>query len=185
MVLISNIVGLFAVAIFLLGYLQKTRRNIILCNGTSRVLYVIQYFLLSAFSGAVMDLLGIGATFIAQKKNSPFFKKHLLLFVIPLYIAIIGTGLALYENIFSLLPIIGVVLQTSAFFLEKERIIRIVSLLGCPCWLVYDIVNQAYGSMLGDCLGMISLIWSLLYYDILPSRKKQAVTPSSTEQKNN
>jgi len=53
------ITGLAAVIFYLLGYQQKKRKNIILFNVISRILYIIQYILLSAFEGAVLDIAGI------------------------------------------------------------------------------------------------------------------------------
>ena len=58
MVILAQLVGLLAVAVFLLSYQQRKRKNIILCNSVSRVLYVVQYVMLGAFEGAVLDVLG-------------------------------------------------------------------------------------------------------------------------------
>ena len=38
---IASVVGIMAVTIYLLGYLQKTRKRIIIFNATSRVLYIL------------------------------------------------------------------------------------------------------------------------------------------------
>ena len=55
---IPQAVGILAVATFLWSYQQKKRKNIILLNAISRGLYILQYLLLGAFSGAVLDILG-------------------------------------------------------------------------------------------------------------------------------
>ena len=44
--LLAQIVGILAVIIFTLSYLQKKRKNIIIFNATSRVLYIVQYIML-------------------------------------------------------------------------------------------------------------------------------------------
>lgn len=73
--LASQIIGLMAVAAFLLSYQQKKRSNIIALNAISRCLYVLQYLLLGAFSGAVLDILGTISSIIASKKHTSFVKK--------------------------------------------------------------------------------------------------------------
>ena len=73
----ANAVGVLAVVIFVLSYQQKTRRGIVVCNVISRALYVLQYILLFAFEGAVLDIIGIIASVLAQNKDKPFIKKHL------------------------------------------------------------------------------------------------------------
>lgn len=162
---IAFAVGLAAVTLFLLSYLQKKRSNIIILNATSRVLYIIQYILLSAFEGAVLDMAGVVSSFLAQKKSAPFVKKHLKIFFIVSNLLIVAMGLMLYKNIFSLLPIIGVVLHTSAFWIDNEKQIRRVSLIGSPFWLLYNFVSGAYGSCIGDILSMVSILTSMYRYD--------------------
>ena len=164
--LFAQIIGMLAVISFLLSYQQKKRKNIIIWNATSRCLYIIQYFMLGAFEGAVLDILGTVSSVMAQKKEKRFIKQHSKKVVILLDLMILAAGLALYENIFSLFPVIGVILHTSAFWINEEKIIRKVSFLGSPFWLVYNLVSGAYGSAIGDVLTMISIGSAIYRYDM-------------------
>lgn len=165
------IIGLLAVACFLLSYQMKRRKGIILLNATSRALYILQYILLGAFDGAALDVSGIVASILAEKKNAPLIKKHLKLFIVGIDLIIIASGLIFYRNIFSLFPIVGVLLHTSAFWLEREKHIRLVSLLGSPFWLVFNITSGAYGSAIGDTLSIVSILIAIFRYDILNKHK--------------
>ena len=78
----------------------------------------------------------------------------------------------MYKNIFSLCPIIGVILHTSAFWITNEKIIRRVSLIGSPFWLIYNISSMAYGSAIGDALTIISILTAIYRYDV---RRKENV----------
>ena len=166
MILLAQIIGVFAVITFLLSYQQKKRKNIIVWNATSRILYILQYLILGAFEGAVLDILGTVSSVAAQKKDSKIIKKNLIFFIIGINLLILTAGLFLYENIFSLFPIVGVVLHTSAFWITEEKIIRRVSFIGSPFWLVYNLANLAYGSAIGDILSMISIGTAIYRYDI-------------------
>lgn len=165
MMYIAQAVGLVAVALFLLSYQQKKRKNIIIMNALSRILYILQYILLGAFSGAVLDVLGTVSSVAAEKKDTPFIKKHLKLVLVLVNLLIIGVGLLIYENIFSLLPIFGVLFHTGAFWLDDEKTVRRLSLLGSPFWLAYNLVSAAYGSAVGDILSMVSIIIAMFRYD--------------------
>ena len=165
------IIGLAAVACFLLSYQMKRRRGIILINATSRALYILQYILLGAFDGAALDVSGMIASLLAGKKDAPLIKKYLKLFVVGIDLIIIASGLIFYRNIFSLFPIVGVLLHTSAFWLENEKHIRLVSLLGSPFWLVFNITSGAYGSAIGDTLSIVSILIAIFRYDILNKHK--------------
>lgn len=57
MIIAGNILGLLAVAMFVLSYQMKSARNIIILNAGSRLLYIAQYILLGAFEGALLDTI--------------------------------------------------------------------------------------------------------------------------------
>ena len=162
--ILSQIIGFLAVTLFLLSYQQKKRKNIILLNVVSRALYIVQYLLLGAFEGAVLDILGAVSSVVAAKKDVGFLKKHTRLCVGIMDLLIVGVGLLLYESPLSLLPIAGVLLHTTAFWINDERIIRRVSLLGSPFWLVYNFASRAYGSAVGDALTMVSIVTAMIKY---------------------
>ena len=178
----SQIIGFLAVALFLLSYQQKKRKNIIAFNVVSRILYIVQYILLGAFEGAVLDILGAISSVIATKKDKGFIKKYLKFVVIGIDLIIVAAGLLLYENVFSLLPIAGVLLHTTAFWISDERIIRRVSLLGSPFWFVYNFASKAYGSAVGDVLTMVSIVVAMIKYRKQPS---DAVNKEKEEENSN
>lgn len=175
--IIPQIVGLVAVVFFLLSYQLKRRRDIIVCNAASRGLYVLQYLLLGAISGAVLDVMGVLASVIAQKKDHPRIKKHFRLIFFSVNAAIVAAGLAvcfIHKSPLDLLPIAGVLLHTGAFWITDERIIRRISLAGSPFWLAYNLVSHAYGSAIGDILSMVSIITAMIKYkDFQRVRKEE------------
>lgn len=171
----ANAVGFVALVVFLLGYLQKKRSNILLLNLISRILYIVQYIMLGALAGAVLDVAGALATVFAQRKNSPFIKRHLKLVIIAVNIAIIASGIYVMivaEDKFGFLPILGVMLHTNAFWLDDEKKIRRLSIIGSPFWLVYNFVSAAYFSCVGDILSIASLGLSMYRYDRKSVREK-------------
>ena len=166
MKLFAQIIGLIAVATYLLSYQMKRRRQIILVNATSSMLYVLQYVMLGAFEGAVIDVLSMIATVTANNKDKQFIKNHTKLVFAIMNLSILIAGLALYKNIFSLFPIAGAIFQTSAFWISEEKKIRFISFLGSPFWLVYNIVSGAYGSAIGSLLALFSIGIAIYRYDI-------------------
>lgn len=167
MKIVPLIIGLLAVATFLLSYQQKTRKNIILFNVISRCLYILQYILLGAFAGAALDILGAISSVVAGKKHTPFVKAHTKAIIIALNGCIIAVGLVIAfinKSWIDLFSLTGVLLHTSAFWITDEKIIRRVSLLGSPFWFVYNFVSKAYGSALGDILTMCSIIIAMIRY---------------------
>ncbi len=167
MKLIANIIGIAAVAMFVLSYQFKTRKGIIFFNAGSRVLYVLQYILLGAFEGAVLDTVALLVSVLARKKDDGWFSHHPKVTVIGANLFVVAMGLLFYKNIFSLLPIAGVLFETGALWLNKEKEIRFVSFFGAPFWLAYNLVFAAYGSAIGNVMTMASIGIAIVRYDIL------------------
>lgn len=153
----ATILGILACVLFLLSFQLKTRKNIILVNLLSRVLFILQYIFLGAFAGAAFDFIGFISSVIARHKENKFVSKHLVAIIVIINAVLVATGILLYKNIFSLFGLAGIILEVVALWLTKERDIRIVSFLSAPFWLTYNIASRAYASAPGNILAMVSI----------------------------
>ncbi|MBE7044263.1 MAG: YgjV family protein [Ruminococcaceae bacterium] len=159
------LLGILAVITFLLSFQLKSRRNILIVNLTSRFLYILQYLVLGAFEGAVLDFMGFLSSFVARYKEKPFFARHFIWIIGIINLCLVAVGLVLYENIFSLFAIFGIVFEVTALWLTREKNIRILSLVAAPFWLVYNFVNGAYGSVIGNVLVIVSILIAMFRLD--------------------
>ena len=173
MKILANVIGILAVALFVLSYQCKKRSNIVIMNILSRVFYVTQYILLFAFSGAAMDLSGLVVSLLAQQKDKKFISKHLRLWVIASLLFIMTVGLVFYTDLFSLVPVAAVMFEAGALWLSKEKHIRIVSFFSTPLWLIYNIFCGAYGSAVGSVLAMVSIVSAFIRYDIKKNKQEE------------
>lgn len=71
-----------------------------------------------------------------------------------------------------LFSLTGVLLHTSAFWINSEKIIRRVSLLGSPFWFIYNFLRHAYGSAIGDILTICSILIAMLRHKKLDAEKE-------------
>ena len=163
------IVGLAAVFFFLLSYQFPKRRAIIACNVVSRVLYILQYLLLFAFEGAAMDISAIPSSFLAARKHTPFVQKHKVAIIAAVNAFVIGIGLLVWQDWLSWVPVMGVLFETNALWMTKEKHIRWLSLVAAPFWLFYNLRCGAYGAAIGNVLVIGSIVMALIRYD----RKKE------------
>ena len=160
------IVGLAAVFFFLLSYQFPKRKAIITCNVISRVLYILQYLLLFAFEGAVMDVSAIPSSVLAARKHTPFVQRHKWGIVAGVNAFVILLGLLVWQDWLSWVPVVGVLLETNALWMSKEKHIRWLSLASLPFWLFYNLRCGAYGAALGNILVIGSIVMAILRYDV-------------------
>lgn len=167
MLIISQIIGVAAVALYLLSYQLKKRKHIVWVTCISNALYVTQYILLGAFSGAVMDFMSTVSSFFAAKKNDVPFVRHKkwLTAVNMLAIALVGlTSAFLQGEWLELLPIAGALFQTGGLWCDDEQTIRKFGLLSAPFWLVYNFLSQAYGAAIGSVFAIVSVSVAMVRY---------------------
>ena len=172
-IIISQIIGLAAVGLYLLSYQLKKRKHIVWATCISNAFYVLQYVLLGAFSGAVMDALSTVGSFFAGKKHAPHFEKYTKLIAAANLIVITVAGLFIaiaQHDPIELLPILGAVFQTGGLWCEDEQTIRKFGLCSAPFWLIYNFLSQAYGAALGSVLAIVSVVTAMIRY-----RKKKSM----------
>ena len=167
---IGEIISYIAVAVFLLGYLQRKRGTILAFNIISRALYILSYAFLGALSGAVLDVMGTAIASLAGKKNSGFVKKHLKSIIIGTSVATIIAGTATWvvcepEKWYAFMPMVGILLQAGAFWLDDEKWIRRLSLAGCPFWFTYNLLTPGSVAYIGDAISILTLIVAMYRYD--------------------
>lgn len=164
---IAQIVGIAAVALYLLSFQLKKRWQIISTTGFSYVFFVSQYLMLGAYAGAVMDALSAGSSLLASQKNKPWLRPYAKLAAVGVgaLLVIVGGVIAfLRKDPIELLPIFGALLQTVGLWFNREQTIRKFGLVGAPFWLVYNLLAQAYGAAVGTLCVMASIIIALVRY---------------------
>lgn len=167
MLILSQIIGLAAVGLYLLSYQLKKRRQIVWVTCISNALYVLQYILLGAFSGAVMDFMSTVSSFLAAKKNDSPFIKYAKLLAVSNIIIITAVGLLsayLQKDWIELLPLAGALFQTGGLWFDDEQTIRKFGLCSAPFWLVYNFISKAYGASVGSVCAIISIITAMIRY---------------------
>lgn len=164
--IIATIVGGIAAVIYVASYQCKKRIWILLLGALSRTLFILQYILLGAFSGAVLDLIAILAALIAAKKDHPTVKKLLIPIIVLIHAAILVASILLYQSRYDIFALLAVTFCVAALWFSKERIIRAVSLCSAPCWLVYNLSSKAYFSAASDFFMLCSLLIAIIRYDI-------------------
>lgn len=154
--LIIQFIGLIGYVLLSYSYFKKKKKDILLIQIFSYIMFILHYQFLGAITGSVCNLLGLLSFLIIYlfdvlKKN----KKVLLCIIIPILLVI---SFLTYENIFSIFPIIGIVLAVLSFTTNNEDLIRRVGIIGAICWLIYSVVYKSYVSIVFEAVTLVSVV---------------------------
>ncbi|HIT12192.1 MAG TPA: YgjV family protein [Candidatus Pelethosoma merdigallinarum] len=158
-VLMAQIFALCSSHCLLLSFWQKKRIQILFFQTLDSVFDIIQYFLLGAYTGSCISLLGALRAYTFSKTNHKFF---LYLFLVLYTLASILT----FDGMISIIPLLAALLYTLVTWNKKEKYIRMFSILVFSLWFLYDILVQAYVSSCTDLVLIISNSLALYKLDI-------------------
>ena len=161
MVILAQILALFAILFWVISILLKNKKNILLMQVIANGIYGIEYLLLGAFSAASMNFLSFLRLLV-------YYFYALLNIKMPKWILFVFIALVLlfgiitYDGLISLLPIIITVLYTYAFWQNNLNVARIIYIVAAIIWIYYNYEVGAYVGIIGNALeittGLISLI---------------------------
>lgn len=173
MELIAQIIGLFAMAFNILSYQQKTRKDAIAFQLAGSALFAVNFFLLGAFVGAILNVISAirAVVFIHKETLRADHPVWLIGFVITylasyvLTFTLFGKEPAAVNFIVEFLPVIGMTATTISFRLTDAKAIRKYALISSPSWLVYNIANFAIGAICCEILSLCSIIVGIVRFD--------------------
>lgn len=161
MVILAQVLALFAILFWVISILLKNKKNILLMQVIANGIYGIEYLLLGAFSAASMNFLSFLRLLV-------YYFYALLNIKMPKWILFVFIALVLlfgiitYDGLISLLPIIITVLYTYAFWQNNLNVARIIYIVAAIIWIYYNYEVVAYVGIIGNILeittGLISLI---------------------------
>lgn len=163
MVILAQILALFAILFWVISILLKNKKNILLMQVIANGIYGIEYLLLGAFSAASMNFLSFLRLLVYYFYTSLNIKmpKWILFVFIALVLLF---GIITYDGLISLLPIIITVLYTYAFWQNNLNVARIIYIVAAIIWIYYNYEVGAYVGIIGNALEIITGLISLIKY---------------------
>lgn len=173
----AQIIGLVAMFFNLFSYQQKTRKGAIICQLFGTILFTINFFMLGATVGAIMNFIGAlrAVIFINKEKLKADHIGWFIGFTVIYIASYVLTFTVLDKQptavnfVLEFLPVIGMVATTHSYRLTDAKAIRKFGLISSPVWLIYNIANFSVGAIICEVLSLASIIIGIVRLD----RKKQ------------
>lgn len=154
--LLIQMIGGIGYFLLALSFYKKEKKEILIMQVISYIFFTIHYYLLNAITGTMCNILGLISLVIiyylsVKNKN----KKTIVLIMIPILLII---SLLTYQNIFSIFPIIAVIISLLSFINDNENIIRFIGIISAIGWLIYAIVYHSYVAIIFEIFIIISTV---------------------------
>lgn len=158
---ISQGLGIIGAAFNISSFQLKSNKKLILFQFLGSAFFLLNYFLLGAFTGCFMNGAGTLRGLIFLKGDKA--RKPYILVILNLLL-VIGTLLT-WEGVLSILPLIGMLTMTTVMYLNNGKLIRMGQLfIASPCWLVYNFTSGTIGGTICEVFIIVSAVISFIRY---------------------
>lgn len=154
---IAQILGLIALILLVVSYVQKEKTKFLFVQLFSNTCYAVQYLLLNATSALVTNLVNIIKTSIFYK-NSKNNRKTSLITLIIIELVILSLGIITYESPISLIPIIMAMLFTYGNYQDNMKVLYTIAMISSISWILYNYIVGAYVSIIACVIEFIASI---------------------------
>ena len=159
--ILAQICGLIILILTVISVQFKTKEKIVMCFVFANVVAAVQYFLLSAFTGAVVSVINAIRCIVFYYYKKKKMKPSLIILLTFELIAIIS-GIFTWQNIWSLIPIIVTVIYTYGLWQDNVTVIRITTGIAGFGWAIYNIIVMAYVGAVQEISQLVSSVIAIV-----------------------
>ena len=178
--IVAQAFGIVGMIFNLLVFQQKTHRGVTLCQFFAAVTFCINYLMIGAFVGGILNFVGAirAAVFYYKEKTRANSIVWLVIFILafaasyPLTFFAFGTKVTVQNLIIEILPVIAMIIITVSLRLGSAKAVRFLGLTSSPMWLVYNIFAGSIGAIASEILNLISMVVGIIRFDIKRNKKE-------------
>ena len=168
--IITRTVGILGLGANFLSFQFKKHKHILFFRTLNEALFIFQYFVLGAYSGAILNIVGCARNIIFTKQVEK--GKKTTVFQIIFCAIFTLFGILTFDGFKSVMLIFAKDLSTIAYGNKNTTVIRLVSFLTHICYLGYNLSVTSYEGAIADGVLLVSLIIGIIRFD-LPKLKKE------------
>lgn len=157
---IAQICGGIALVLTVISVQFKSKEKIVMCCILANIVVAIQYFLLTALTGAVISILNTIRCIVFYIYKKKDLKPSVLVLLIFEIVAIIS-GIVSWQNGWSIIPIIATVIYTYGLWQDNVTVIRLTTAIVGFGWATYNLIVKAFVGAIQEISQTISAIISL------------------------
>lgn len=153
--IVTQAIGFIGFFLAVMTFQSNKHRNITLIKCASDAMFVIQFIMLGAYTGAIMN--GIGCVRNIAYAQLVEKKKSVVPAVVIFSLIIIISGIAVWDEPISLLAIAGKLLSTLSYAFKSPKNVRRMTVPVCLVWGIYDGISDSPAGVLTEVFTLASI----------------------------
>ncbi|MCH5314678.1 MAG: YgjV family protein [Eubacterium sp.] len=161
--IITQIIGFVGFFLAVATFQSNKHKNITLIKCASDAMFVIQFILLGAYTGAIMNGIGCVRNIVYAQLVEK--KKSVVTAVVIFSLIILLGGVVTWSGPISLLAIVGKLLSTLSYAFKKPKTVRLMTIPVCLVWGVYDAISGSPAGVLTEVFTLASIATAYFRFD--------------------
>ena len=163
MFIFAQILGGIALLILILSFQKNEKQTLLKYQIGSSVFFAAQYLCLQAYSGCLINIACIIRNILFKNYTGKKIPIYYLIFIICIMIVL---SLFSYVGPISLLPCIACVLYSCSLWQDNLKITRIVEVISCSLYIIYNIKVLAYVGLFSTIIQLVSALVAIYRFDV-------------------
>lgn len=183
--MLAQVIGVFAMIANCLSYQMRKKNSIIFCQMCGSVLFAVNFFLLNAYAGAILNAVAVlrAIIYMNRERTRADHVAWLIAFSLIYVLSYVAVFTVFNKPptplnfIFEILPVIAMIATTFSFRHKEARVVRAFGMVSSPLWLAYNIYSLSIGAIVCESINIVSIIVGIIRFDL----KKKNSAEEKTE----
>ena len=169
--LFGQLLGFLGTAMVALGIQSRSYHKVVLVRTSNALISALHYLLIGGYTGMAVNLLSVGSNVVYWDRIRK--GKSTLIFQVIFGATFVALGFLSWHGPISLLVVAAKLISSVAMGIDNTKIIRILTLINTPCWLVYDAFVFSISDICSDVIIITSTLVALIRIDVIGARRKK------------
>ena len=165
-----QLIGGIGVLASVISFQRKKHNSILLFRTLNEAFFALQYFLLGAYTGMTMNLIGCVRNIIFSKQVEK--DKKTTVTAVIFCVLFLVLGVLAWQGPKSILIIVAKILSTIAYGNKNTTVVRCLIFVTSTSWLIYNYCVFSIAGVICEAFTLVSLIVGVIRLDIIPRMKK-------------
>lgn len=160
--LAGQTMGWLAAVLTFVSYQCKDHKKLLAVQTMSTVSICISYMFLNAWSGMLLNIIGIIRNFIIYRKDMKIFSYSFWPYLLSVVMGI--TGIASWQGPMSLLIVVALAVNTLFLYFPNVQNLRKSILVTSTMVLIYNAYYTVWGGVANEMIAIVSAVIGLYRY---------------------
>lgn len=169
--LFGQIIGFFGTLLVAVGMQCRSYNKVVFVRTSNAFISALHYLLIGGYTGMAVNLASVLSNIVywdcIRKKRST------LVYQICFGTLFVALGFLSWHGPISLLIVAAKLISSVSMGINNTKIIRILTLINTPCWLVYDAYVFSISGMCSDIIIIASVLAAVIRIDVIGVRREK------------